>query len=211
MVLRVIYSVIETLLRNISGGLGRRFRYLYYKSRFRNCGQNIQIDEGVFFENPGNISLGSNVWIDKQCIFITGKLKIPIENITKQINPESIEEGALVIGDNVHLGIGTIIQAHGGVQIGDYFTCSPGCKIYSVSNDVKKCKHGTYGEGEKHYIISPIKIEDNVWLGMNVLVLGGTIGKDSFVAANSQVVSDIHENSFAMGTPSEKIKNRFEG
>lgn len=208
--LKIFHDFIESALRNISGGVGRRLRYYYYKTRFNSCGTKVQIGEGVFFEKPENISLGSNVWIDKNCIFITGKLQISAGNVTKRTNLEGVKEGVLAIGNNSHLGIGTIIQAHGGVQIGDYFTSSPGGKIYSVSNDVKKCKHGTYGDGEKYYLISPIKIGDNVWLGMNVSVLRGTIGRNSFVAANSQVLSDIEENSFAMGAPAEKTKNRFE-
>jgi acetyltransferase-like isoleucine patch superfamily enzyme len=58
-------------------------------------------------------------------------------------------------------------------------------------------------------IESPVVIYDGVWLGLNVIVLGGTIGKNSFVSANSIVTKSIQENSYASGSPAVKIKNRF--
>ena len=209
--LRIFHGFIEGLLRNMSGGVGRRLRYYYYKLRFNSCGINVQIDEGVFFQGPENISIGSNVWIDKYCIFIAGKIsKNASENIRQVGEINNINEGELVIGNNAHIGINTVIQAHGGIRIGDYFTSSPGCKIYTLSNDVKRCISGTYGEGEKYYIRSSILIENNVWLGINVTVLGGRVGKDSFIAPYSNVMGNIEENSFAEGNPAVKIKNRLE-
>ena len=56
------FSILESLIRNISGGLGQRIRYSYYKNRFNWCGTNVKIDEGVIFQNPENIRVGSNVW-----------------------------------------------------------------------------------------------------------------------------------------------------
>ena len=48
----------------------------------------------------------------------------------------------------------------------------------------------------------PVFIEDDVWLGANVVVLKGvTIGKNSLVAANSVVFASIPENCIAAGNP----------
>jgi len=209
--LKIFHNFIESALRNISGGVGRRLRYYYYRTRFSSCGANVQIDEGVFFQGTENISIGSDVWIDKYCIFIAGKISKNTSENTRQVGEiNNIKEGELVIGNNTHIGINTIIQAHGGIRIGDYFTSSPGCKIYTLSNDVKRCMSGTYGKGEKYYIRSSILIESNVWLGINVTVLGGRIKKNSFIAPYSNVMDNIEENSFAEGNPAVKIKNRFE-
>ena len=62
MIKTIIFSIIESLIRNISGGLGQRIRYFYYKNRFKHCGSNVKIDEGVIFQNPENINIGNNVW-----------------------------------------------------------------------------------------------------------------------------------------------------
>lgn len=48
----------------------------------------------------------------------------------------------------------------------------------------------------------PIVIEDGVWFGANVTVLGGVrIGKNSVIGAGSVVTCDIPENVIAIGTP----------
>ena len=53
----------------------------------------------------------------------------------------------------------------------------------------------------------PVVIEDNVWLGMNVVVLKGVhIGKNSLIGANSVVTKDIPANVIAVGNPCKVIK-----
>lgn len=52
-----------------------------------------------------------------------------------------------------------------------------------------------------------IKIEDNVWLGVNVVVLKGVhIGRNTFIGANSVVTRDIPENVLAAGNPCRIIR-----
>ena len=54
----------------------------------------------------------------------------------------------------------------------------------------------------------PVTIGDNVWLGINTVVLKGvSIGKNTVIAANSVVVKDIPENVIAGGNPCKVIKN----
>jgi acetyltransferase-like isoleucine patch superfamily enzyme len=54
---------------------------------------------------------------------------------------------------------------------------------------------------------SPIYLNDNVWLGVNVVILKGvTIGKNSVIGANSLVLSNIPENVLAIGNPCRVIK-----
>ena len=53
----------------------------------------------------------------------------------------------------------------------------------------------------------PVIIEDNVWLGLNVVVLKGVrIGKNSLIGANSLVTKDIPANVIAVGNPCRVIK-----
>lgn len=209
-ILHVFFDIVETIIRNISGRLGIFLRRLYYSKRLAQCGKNLRIDEGVIIQGAEYIYIGDNVWIDKYCILIAGKVDIQPERVkVKQNKNYPYREGELHIGSNVHIAPQCIIQAHGGVSIGNYFTASAGSKIYSLSNDVRKCKHGTQFSNEIWYILSPICIEDNVWLGLNTIVLSGTIKKNSFIAPNSVVMTDIEENSFASGNPAKKIKDRF--
>ncbi len=207
----MIRSFIEDLIRPLSGSLGKKLRYWYYKSVLGTCGKNVFIDTGVFFQNPKSIHLGDNCWVDKNCILIAGQLQK--ENVRKK-NEQTPEDlyttGKLVMGHNGHIGIGTVIQAHGGVTIGNYFTTSANCRIFSFSNDPYNCRKGTVGSRtDIFYVQSPVVIENNVWLGLNVSVIGGHIQSDVFIQPHSIVTSFIEENSIATGSPAKKIRPRF--
>ncbi len=207
---RQIFFLIESIIRNISGKLGLSLREKYYSRRFAKCGKNLQIDEGVIIQGAKDMFIGNNVWIDKYCILMAGKINISSEQIKIKQNTNFIyNEGELYIGSNVHIAPQCIIQAYGGVSIGDYFTASAGSKIYSLSNDVENCKYGTHSKEQINYILSPISIEKNVWIGIDSIVLSGNIEQNSFIAPNSVVVTTVKENSFASGNPAKKIKDRF--
>ena len=119
----------------------------------------------------------------------------------------------MIIGNDSHLSIGTIVQGHGGVAIGDQFGSSAGCFIYSLSNDPRRCRFGTVGgaSNDVHYVETPVKIGRNVWLGLKVIVIGGTIHDDVFVKPNALVfVRDIAANQIAEGQPARAIGPRFQ-
>ncbi len=57
----------------------------------------------------------------------------------------------------------------------------------------------------------PVIIEDDVWLGANVVVLKGvTIGAGSIIAANSVVTKSIPPGVVAGGTPARPLVNTSE-
>lgn len=206
---QILYLIIEDLIRNISGPLGIRIRRSYYQNRLKQCGKMVVIDTGVFFDKPKSIVLGDNVWIDKNSHFIAGKLENKKE---EKINQDlNVLQGHIILGNYIHIGINTIIQGHGGVEIGDYFTSSSNCCIYTLSNDPFKCKYGTYNGNVRDvfYINSPVQIESNVWLGLGVIVLGGKIGTNSFIKPHSIITKSIPANSIAQGSPAERVKFRF--
>ena len=70
--LKHLKKLIESLIRHIGGAIGVKIRYIYYKKQFKSCGSKVVIEEGVYFENLKSISLGSNIWIDKQTILLGG-------------------------------------------------------------------------------------------------------------------------------------------
>lgn len=58
------------------------------------------------------------------------------------------------------------------------------------------------------YIIKDVIIEDNVWLGNRVIVLGGvTIGEGAIIQAGAVVVKDIPPFAIAGGNPAKVFKN----
>jgi acetyltransferase-like isoleucine patch superfamily enzyme len=203
-------NICEDLIRSISGPLGVRVRRVWYKRRLCGCGTRLIIEPGVHIIGAEHIELGKSVWIDRNVVIIAG----PPRNSARIIahsNAAKVEKGKLRIGNGSHLGIGTIIQAHGGVTIGDYFTSSAGVKIYSYSNDSANCRKGTLDidGADPSYILTPIEIGRNVWLGLDVVQIGHRIGADSFVMPKSIVKTDIDENTVSGGDPARPIRARF--
>ncbi len=219
---KIIQSLIESIIRNISGKPGRVIRSLYYRKIFKSCGKNIVIDEGVIFINPQNISIGSNVWISPYTIIIARSEKSKIDTnerkTIKKVNKNfKYSKPHIYIGNNVSIGPYNCINGESGIVIGDYFTSSARVSIYAGShnyNDPNEPSLITYANCMANNeniscIESPIVIGKNVWLALNVIMLGGTIGNNSFITANSLVIKNIPENSYASGNPARKIKSRF--
>lgn len=203
--------IIEDIIRNISGGLGTRLRYSYYKRRLGVCGKKVVIDTGVHLVNPRYIQLGDNIWIDKNCLLIAGALSSTNSTVIR--NAINVGHGEIRIGSNSHIGIGTVIQGHGGVSLAEYFTSSAHCRIYSYSNDYRLSQNGTMSidnDKDLFYVISPVEIGSNVWLGLNVSVIGATIGPDVFVMPHTVVFKSIASNSVVGGNPATILKPRFD-
>src|SRR5687768_8491070 len=100
MIKQFILSFIDDRLRNISGGLGKRLRYAYYRRRLAACGKNVFIDTGVYFIEPSSIYVGDHIWIDKQCILIAGAVKEEPHVTVRIAEKYSGNKGAIYIGSH---------------------------------------------------------------------------------------------------------------
>lgn len=101
------------------------------------------------------------------------------------------------IGDNCGFS-GTVIAAFQSIVLGDSVICGANTLI-TDSN--------WHPEDPRSGMPAPVRIEDNVWLGVNVIVLKGvSIGKNSVIGAGSVVASDVPSNVIAAGNPCRTIK-----
>ncbi|MEM6633826.1 MAG: acyltransferase [Bacteroidota bacterium] len=113
------------------------------------------------------------------------------------------KEGAIIkIGKRSGFS-GVVISAMERVEIGDNLLC--GANVLITDFDFH------YVDPTKRHIpgskSAPVIIEDNVWLGINTVVLKGVrIGENSVIAANSLVIKDIPPNVIAGGNPCKVIK-----
>ncbi len=109
------------------------------------------------------------------------------------------------LGNNVSFN-GMSILGRGKVVIGDNFHSAPECLMLT---DFHNYDQGETIPYDKTVISKDITIEDNVWLGQRVIILGGvTIGEGAIIQAGSCVVSDIPKCAIAGGHPAKVFKYR---
>lgn len=123
----------------------------------------------------------------------------------------------IIIGNNVGMS-GTIVVAASSVKIGNRVFCGANTTITdtdSHSLDFRDRVPSAFSQKEKNWIepvgIAPIVIEDDVFLGLNSIVLKGVhIGKGTVVAAGSIVVNDLPAYSIAAGQPAKVVASLIE-
>lgn len=220
-VIDTLIETIATILRSVPGLLGIFLRHKFYKRRLKSLGKGVIIDVGVHFLNPKCISIQDNTWIDKNVILAAGKpMKDERIFIEKENKSYKGAQSELEIGKGCHIAPNVVVQAHGGVEIGDYVTLASGSKVYSMSHHYKNLndpsdrtiyKFSSMAPlKEQCLIISPVVMEDNTALGLNSVILPGvTIGENSWVGVNSSVINDIPPDSIAQGSPAKVFKGRF--
>lgn len=109
------------------------------------------------------------------------------------------------LGSNVHFN-GLVINGGGKVVIGDNFHSGPDCLFICQNHNFDT---GTAIPYDDTYLYKDIEIEDNVWLGSRVIVLGGVrIGEGAIIQAGSCVVNDIPPYAIAGGHPAKVFRRR---
>jgi acetyltransferase-like isoleucine patch superfamily enzyme len=180
---RVFLELVESSIRHIGGPVGRKIRIWYYDKRLKSCGENCVIEEGVYITNPHLITLGNNVWIDKNTMLIAGAFDKNSRQYKEKGNRQ-IPWGELHIGKGCHIAPFSLIQAHGGVQIGENVTIAAGAKIYSLSHhyrnlndtsDTRRYSFSSKAPLDKQFmIVGNVYIGENAAVGINAVILPGT-------------------------------------
>lgn len=121
-----------------------------------------------------------------------------------KVNGPSYINSNTFLGKNVNFN-GMKIIGNGRVSIGDNFHSGINCYIITDVHNYE----GSKIPYDNTYIVKEVLIEDNVWLGNGVTVLGGVrIGEGAIIQAGSVVVKDIPELGIAGGHPANVFKYR---
>lgn len=122
-----------------------------------------------------------------------------------RVNSLSFVSKTTTLGENISFN-GISISGCGNVIIGNNFHSGKDCLIISQNHNFN---HGEKIPYDETYICKDIIIENNVWLGDRVIVLGGiTIGEGAIIQAGSVVVSNIPKYAIAGGHPAKVFSNR---
>jgi len=159
-----------------------------------------------------DIVYGENIFIDERVLIFQDHEggKVTLENKVRLYRDTIIQtghKGCVSIGEN------TAIQPHcqfsayaSSIIIGKSVQIAPNCSFYPYNHgmNINKLlsKQPLQSKGD-------IVIEDDVWLGVGVIVLDGVkIGKGAIIGAGSVVTKNIPENAIAVGAPARVISTR---
>ena len=88
------------------------------------------------------------------------------------------------------------------IHIGDYVMIAPNVTIATAGHPIDPELRKKIGQFNM-----PVRIENNVWIGANAVILPGvTIGENSVIGAGSVVTKDIPENVVAVGNPCQVLR-----
>ncbi len=104
------------------------------------------------------------------------------------------------IGENVFINSGVTMQDQGGIWIGD--NCLIGHHVMFAT-----LNHGLAVSDRATLYPKPIRVENNVWIGANAVILQGvTIGEGAVIAAGAVVTKDVPAHCIAAGVPAKPVR-----
>lgn len=122
---------------------------------------------------------------------------------TKAVSPNNIR-----LGENVYIGERCALYGYANITIGQNALIAREVIILTRNHIFSSLDSPIRDQG---YSVSPVTIEEDVWVGARVTILPGvTIGKGSVVAAGSVVTKDIPEYAIVAGIPARQVKSRLE-
>lgn len=133
--------------------------------------------------------------------------KLILHKCGKKVN---IEKGSsfsseVELGD--YSGIGEYCFLTGKVIIGRNVMMGPNVSIWTKNHNFSRLDIPMREQGNSE--MKPVVVEDDVWIGANVIILPGVhFGQGAVIGAGSVVTKDIPEYAVMGGNPAKFIKSR---
>ena len=113
----------------------------------------------------------------------------------------------LILQEDIYIGENAVINSYGKVFINNGVIIGPNITIYTANHNFKEDLQSIPYDSKLD--VRNVTIEENVWIGGNVIIIPGVpIGEGSIVGAGSVVVKNIEPFSIVGGNPAKKIGER---
>ncbi len=172
------------------GGYG--VRYIYYRRRMRFFTGRFNIGDDCTLTGLSQISIGRGT------------------NLSSGVKLHAHESDGITIGCECSFNHNVIVDsAEGGrIKIGDGVLVGPNVVIRAANHAFSDTHRPIRSQG---HVSGLITIEDDVWLGSNVVVLPNVrIGSGSVVGAGSIVTRNLPRMCVAAGVPARVVRFRIE-
>ena len=182
------FDTIAFRLRQYAWSAPARMRTLYWKLLGMKIGRGTLLPH-IHVTWPHQVSLGA------RCIIEHG--------IHFKFDGPWREGPEIVVGDGTFIGTGCEFNCHAGITIGKLSMIAAGCRLVDTDHGFAERSLPMMHQHTKR---SPIRVEDDVWVGANAVILKGvTIGRGAIVAAGAVVTKSIPEFEIWGGVPAKKI------
>jgi acetyltransferase-like isoleucine patch superfamily enzyme len=107
----------------------------------------------------------------------------------------------LELGERVHVGFRVVLDARGGIKVGNDVTISSDSQLLTA-------KHDPQSSGFERQV-APVVIESHAWVATRAMVLAGvTLGRGAIVAAGAVATRDVAKDTIVAGVPAKEIGAR---
>ena len=214
--LGVLYFEWCAWLSPIPGALGLLLRKVFWPRLLGSCGRGVQFGRGIVLRHPHRIHFGERVMVSDGCILDARNTRtdraITLGDDVVLSNDVVVQckDAELHIGSRVGIGLRSMIIAseETDTHIGSDVVIGPMCVIVSGANyntdrlDIPMWRQGTIRD-------AGVRLEDDVWLGASVTVVGEvTLGSGVVAAAGAVVVRPVPPRAICGGVPAKVLKMR---
>jgi acetyltransferase-like isoleucine patch superfamily enzyme len=190
-----MFSVIKYLNKTtiIYRYIKDKWNYIFFKIQFGAIGKGSKIGKQILLTNRKSIKLGLSV-----VLMPNSRIELIRNYAGETFDPEFIVGNYSQIHQNCHITCAEKIEIGNNVVIVSNVTITDIVHPHEdVTIPINKAKLKTL----------PVKIEDEVYIYNNSVILPGTfIGKHSIIGANSVVNKNIPPYSIAVGNPAKVVK-----
>lgn len=171
---------------------------------------NVQFGEGFYCEtsqifrmlrnkNPGAVVIGKHVSCYAGCSFALG------ENGCCTIGDFTLLNGALIMAEEkIEIGSHCLVSWNVGIADCDFHPLEPAQRLIDAQALAPFFEQRPQ---RPRLETAAVKIGNNVWIGMNAVILKGvTVGDNSVVAAGSVVTKSVAPNTVVAGNPAVQVK-----